>query len=97
MNPILKCCGFYCSCILVVSFFFYAVMIALIQQRNWWIIRDFAHDTDSKIDALTIAMAVNAVCLVLCIGCTAYGRNLEKKELAKAEADEDAALEMKQS
>ena len=51
MNPIAKCCGFYCSCILVVSFFFFGILIQLIEDRNWWIIRDFPHETDTKIEA----------------------------------------------
>lgn len=97
MNPILKCCGYYCSCIIVVSFFFYGILIALIQNRNWWIVRDFSHDTDSKIESITLAMIVNAICLAVCVGCTAYGTIQERKEQARAEMDEDEALEMKQS
>jgi hypothetical protein len=97
MNPIMKCCGYYCSCILIVSFFFYGILIYLIQTRNWWIIRDFPHDTDSKVQAITLAMVANAVCLAGCIGCTWYGRQQELKELAKLDQDDDDILELKQS
>jgi hypothetical protein len=89
MNPIAKCCGYYCSCILVVSFFFFGILIALIQQRNWWIIREFAHDTDSKIEAITLVMITNGLCLFLCVGCTVYGTMQEKKELLRLERLEE--------
>ncbi len=89
MNPIMKCCGYYCSCLIAVSFFFYALLIYLINERNWWIIRDFPHDTDSKIKAITIAMIVNAVCLVGCVGCLAYGQAQERKEAEEAERREE--------
>ena len=93
----MKCCGYYCSCILVVSFFFYSILIYLIHSRNWWIIRDFPHDTDSKIEAIILAMVANFVCLIGCVGCTYMGRQAELKELAKLDVDEDDALELKQA
>ncbi len=85
----MKCCGYYCSCLIVVSFFFYGLLIYLINERNWWIIRDFPHDTDSKVKALSIAMIVNAVCLFGCIGCLAYGQAQERKEAEEAERREE--------
>jgi len=97
MNPIVKCCGYYCSCILIVSFFFYGALIALISNKNYWVIRDFPHDTDSKIEALTIAIVVNVVCLAICVSCTAYGTMQERKQQALEDHDDDANLEMKQS
>lgn len=80
MNPIAKCCGYYCSCVLVVSFFFFGILIQLIEDRNWWVIREFPHDTATKIEAITVVMIMNAVCLVLCFGCTFYGIKQEKNE-----------------
>ena len=89
MNPIMKCCGYYCSCIIVVSFFFYAILIYLIESKNWWVIRDFPHDTDSKVKSIYIAMAVNAVCLVGCIGCLMQGQAEEKRAAEEAERREE--------
>ena len=97
MNPIMKCCGYYCSCIIFFSFFFFGILIFLIKQGNWWLIRDFPHDTGSKVEALTIAMIVNFVCLVGCIGCLKYNADKEEEERKKAERDEDDNLELKQS
>jgi hypothetical protein len=97
MNPIAKCCGYYCSCILVVSFFFFGILIELIKERNLWIIRDFANDTESKIEAIVIVMIMNAVCLVLCAGCTFMGVRAEKQEQLRLEREEEAEeLELKQ-
>ncbi len=85
MNPIMKCCGYYCSCIIIVSFFFYAILIYLIQSHNTWVIRDFHHDADKKVESIVIAMIVNAVCLVGCIGCLAHGKAQEKREAEEEE------------
>lgn len=93
----MKCCGYYCSCIIVVSFFFYGLLIWLIQSGNWWLIRDFPHDTASKVEALTLAMVANAVCLVGCGGCLYYGNKQEQKLRELAERDDDDNLELKQS
>ena len=89
MNPIMKCCGYYCSCIIVVSFFFYAIMIYLIKAGNWWIIRDFPNDTESKVKSIIIAMVVNAVCLVGCISCLRYGQAQEKLQAEEEERREE--------
>ena len=97
MHPIMKCCGYYCSCVIVFSFAFYGILIYLISSRNWWIIRDFPDDTDSKVQAITIAMVVNAVCLVGCVGCLKYNAAKEEEERIRAERDEDDNIELKQS
>ena len=83
MHPILKCCGIYCSCILVISFVFYGILIALVATGNPWLTREFRHDIDSKVEALVLALIVNAVCLVGCVACTAFGRWQEIKEQRK--------------
>ena len=93
MNPIMKCCGYYCTCIIMVSFFFYGMLIYLIKERNWWIIRDFPNDTDSKIKAITIAMVVNGICLLGCVGCLVQGQNQEKREAEEKERREMAEFE----
>lgn len=97
MHPIVKCCGYYCSCILIVSFFFYGALIALISKKNYWIIRDFPHETESKITALTYAIVVNVICLAICVSCTAYGTMEERKLQALEDRDEDEMLEVKQN
>ncbi len=73
MNPMIKCCGYYCSCILLVSFAFYGVLIALLHQKNPYLTRDFPHEIDDKIDAVIIALVVNGVCFVGCVLCTVIG------------------------
>ncbi len=79
MNPIKKCCGYFCSCILVVSLFLLWNLFEVIKERNWWIIY-FSNDTDTKFYAIVIVMIMNALCLVLCAGCTLNGVRAEKEE-----------------
>lgn len=80
MNPILKCCGYYCSCLLIVGIVFFGILIGLIQSKNKWLVRNFPHDTDSKVDALIIAIVANAVCFVLCVACLMVGTCSEIKQ-----------------
>ena len=74
MHPIAKCCGYYCSCILMVSLAFYGILIILIESGNPWLTKGFAKDKASKVDAIIVALVVNAICMVLCIGCVLVGR-----------------------
>jgi hypothetical protein len=80
MNPILKCCGYYCSCLLIVGIVFFGILIGLIKSHNKWLTREFAHDTESKVDALIIAIVANAVCFVLCVACLMVGSCSEAKQ-----------------
>lgn len=80
MNPLFKCCGYYCSCLLIVGIVVFGIMIGLIQSHNPWLTREFKHDIDSKVDALIIAIIVNAVCFVLCVSCLVIGTCSEIKQ-----------------
>jgi hypothetical protein len=95
MNPIMKCCGYYCSCVIVFSFAFFGILIYLINSGNQWITRDFHEAPESRVQAITIAMIVNAVCLVGCVGCLKYNAAKEEEERVRAERDEDDNIELK--
>ena len=97
MHPLMKCCGYYCTCVIFFSFFFFGILIFLIKQGNWWLIRDFPHDTESKVSALTTAIVVNIICFISCVACLKYNAIKEEEERKRAERDEDDNLELKQS
>ena len=78
-NDFLKCCGMYCSCLLVVGIGFFLILIGLIHSGNVFLLRE-EHEKEEKIDALVTAIIINAVCLVGCIACTAYVKITDKGE-----------------
>jgi uncharacterized membrane protein (DUF485 family) len=94
MHPILKCCGYYCSCILVASLAFFGILIALISTHNPWLTREFRHDTESRVTALIIAIIVNAICFVLCVGCVMFSRMQDAKEAARIKEEEEGGMGM---
>jgi len=75
----MKCCGYYCSCILLVGVVVFGIMIGLIQSHNPWLTREFKHDIDSRVDALIIAIIVNGVCFFMCVACLMVGSCQETK------------------
>ena len=78
MNPIMKCCGYYCSCILLVGIIFFLILICLIQSENPYLLKH-PEEKGDKVEALTIAIICNAVCVGLCIACLIYGKMTEPK------------------
>ncbi len=95
MHPIAKCCGYYCSCILVLSLAFFGILIVLIESHNPWLTKEFRHDIDTRTSALIIAIIVNGICSVLCIGCVVVGNIQEKKALASKKDDDDFGFDLK--
>eukprot|EP00347_Sterkiella_histriomuscorum_P021119 403335179 len=85
----MKCCGYYCSCLLIVGIVVFGILIGLIQSHNPWLTREFRHETDQKVDALIIAIIVNAVCFVLCVACLAVGSCSEIKQKKLQEQEDD--------
>lgn len=80
MHPIAKCCGYYCSCILVVSIVFFGILIGLIKSHNPWLTKEFSHDIDTRVDAIIIAIIVNSVCFFMCLACVVVGTCQEIKQ-----------------
>ena len=78
MNPILKFCGYYCSCILVVGIIFFLILICLVEEENPYLLKD-PNEKGERIEALTLAIICNAVCFGLCVACLFYGRMTEPK------------------
>ena len=78
-RDLMKCCGMYCSCLLVVGIGFFLILIGLIHNENVFLLREKS-EKDEKIDALVTAIIMNAVCLVGCIACTCYVRMTDKGE-----------------
>ena len=88
-RDLLKCCGMYCSCLLVVGIGFFAILISLIHHENVFLLRERS-EKEEKIDALVTAIIINAVCLVGCIGCTVYVKMTDKGE----PVDEEEGIEL---
>ena len=78
-RDMLKCCGAYCSCILVVGVGFFLILIGLIHSGNRFLLRK-PEEKEDKIEALVIAIIINLVCLVGCVACTCYVRCTDKGE-----------------
>jgi hypothetical protein len=89
MNPFAKCCGLYCSCLMVTGIIFFAILAVMESRGNIFLTREHPEATDEKVNALMIAMALNAVCLINCIACVVVGTRREKEE-ARKQAEEDA-------
>ena len=87
MNPILNCCCWYCSSLMVLGLFFFGLLIWLIKTDN-----EFLHhglkpgQADKQVTALGIAMGINAGLAIVCctiINCCGKKReNLEEKDSA---------------
>lgn len=88
MNPLLKCCGYYCSCILVASLIFFGILIAMISGGNSYLVKDPSQIHD-KVKALTTALICNAVIFGLCVSCLVYGRMKEPKAVEEIDLDYD--------
>lgn len=85
----MKCCGYYCSCLLIVGVVVFGILIGLIKSHNPWLTREFHGETDNKIDALIIAMIVNGVCFALCVGCMTIGACSENKQKQIQDKEDD--------
>jgi multisubunit Na+/H+ antiporter MnhC subunit len=97
MNPIMKCCGYYCSCITLVGIVFFGILIGLIKSHNPWLTKEFPHDIDTRVEALVIAIIANAVCFGLCVTCVVIGTCQEIKAQKNSKEDEDFNFGMKQN
>ena len=92
MNPIMKCCGVYCSCLACVSLIFYSLLIVIIDSDNKYVTGEMdREEKDGKMTALLIAIIVNIGCLVVCVVGLTVGlvqeRNEEKKRIQDDEND----------
>ena len=88
-RDLLKCCGAYCSCLLIVGIGFFAILIGLIHSDNVFLLREKS-EREEKISALVTAIIINAVCLVGCVACTVYVRMTDKGE----PVDDDEGIEL---
>ena len=78
MNPLLKCCGYYCSCVSILGVVFFAILIGLVKDQNPFLVRhQDEEERHEKVRALVIAIIVNSVCFVGCLGCVCFGRYRE--------------------
>lgn len=91
MNPILKCCGYYCSCIAILGVVFFGILIGLVRDENPFLVRhQDEEERGEKVQALIIAIIFNSVCFVACAGCIAFGKY--KESLQKDEYEDDLPL-----
>ena len=75
----MKCCGYYCTCLLVVAIGFFLILIGLINSGNRFLLKE-EHLKHEKVEALVVAIIISAVCLTGCIACTIYVRLTDKGE-----------------
>ena len=94
MNPILKCCGYYCACLAILGTVFFAILIVIVDNENPYLVKGQSEEQlAEKIHALIVAIFVNAACFVLCVGCVCIGR-LQEAKLAKLEEEKDKDINM---
>ena len=91
MHPILKCCGYYCSCLAAVSILFYGILLGLVNSENPYLVgAQSEHEIEEKMSALWIAMIVNGVCFGLCVVCLLVGAVQERVEEKKRLVEEES-------
>ena len=88
MNPLLKCCGVYCACLMVFGIVFFAILATMEKNGNIFLTREHPDETGEKITALLITIGINGVCLINCIACVIIGTRREAEE-AKKQAELD--------
>ena len=82
MNQGLKCCGYYCSCLMIFGMLFFLILIIMQVNRNPFLTSKDPEETSDRISALAIAMGINLVCLFNCIMCLKVN---DKKDKLKRE------------
>ena len=73
MNPVLKCCGYYCTFLMIVGIFFFGVMIALEATESPYL-GDFQMGSESSYTTMTRecawALLINIAGIICCMACT---------------------------
>ena len=83
MNPLIKCCGYYCSCLCVVGIIVFALLAIMEANMNPVLARIAPEESTDRRNALIIACVVNAVCATMILVSIHV---LGKKEAGKTEA-----------
>ena len=92
MHPFSKCCGMYCSCLMVVGIVFFAILAALEASKNPFLNRHHPEESGQRVFALGMAMLINAVVFIGCFTCTNLGLKAETALKAKEDAERENAL-----
>ena len=73
MNPVLKCCGYYCTFLMIVGIFFFGSMIVLEATESPYL-GDFQLGSESSYATMTRecgwALLINIAGIVCCVACT---------------------------
>lgn len=93
MHAIAKCCGYYCACIMATGMVFFAVLAIMQLNKNTYLTRFYPEETDSRVTALVLAIALNGICFINCVSCIYYGSKKEAEEEERTNKAELRRLE----
>ena len=88
MNPLAKCCGIYCACLMITGIVFFAILITMLKNNNKFLSKGTPEENPDRITALLIAIGVNAVCFVSCVLCVISGTRKEAQEDQRRQEEE---------
>ena len=84
MHPIAKCCGFYCSCLMVMGVIFFAILAVLEASKNPFLNRHHPEESGKRVFSLIMAIVINIVCFIGCATCVFVGIKKEEKDNREA-------------
>ena len=88
MNPLAKCCGIYCACLMITGILFFTILVIMLKNNNAFLSKGTPNENPDRITALLIAIGVNAVCFVNCTVCVIVGTRKEAEEEKKKQEEE---------
>jgi len=88
MNPLAKCCGIYCACLMITGVLFFAILAIMLKNNNAFLSKGHPEENPDRVTALFIAIGVNAVCFVNCVVCVIVGSRKEAEEELRKEEEE---------
>ena len=80
MHPISKCCGMYCSCLMVMGVIFFAILAVLEASKNPFLNRHHPEESGKRVFSLGMAIVINVVCFIGCFACVFVGLKKEEQE-----------------
>ena len=88
MNPLAKCCGVYCACLMISGIVFFAILAIMLKNGNKFLEKGTPEENGERITALMICIGVNAVCFINCTVCVIVGSRKEAEEEKRRQEEE---------